>query len=172
MLQNLKTNLRNALTNATSIAIVGIGAELRGDDAAGLVVANELKKLFATHPPRIKSQVFIGGEAPENITGQLRAFSPSHIILIDAANLSLTPGDAAIIDPAQTGGVTFSTHAMPMSVFVKYLSETLKCSVIVIGIQPRSLDYASKMDKDVQKGCKKLAAAIAEVIGKGTFLDL
>lgn len=143
---------------------MGIGSELRGDDAAGLVVVSELEALFQNRPPRIPCRVFIGGAVPENVTGQLRGFSPSHILLIDAADLGFASGGAALVDPARTDGVTFSTHAMPMAVFMQYLAATLKAEVLLIGIQPRSLEYAADMDGDVRRGCADLAAILAQVL--------
>ena len=49
---NLKTILKKKLKDAKKIAVLGIGSALRSDDAAGLLVAEELKKI---KNPKIKS---------------------------------------------------------------------------------------------------------------------
>jgi|GEM_PF-1075633 len=41
---------------------------------------------------------FNGGTAPENLTGEIRRFKPSHLIMIDAVELGKRPGTIALID--------------------------------------------------------------------------
>ncbi len=63
--------------------LVGIGSDLRGDDSAGLMVVRQLLK----HPHTENLLIIEGGPAPENVTGQIRAFHPELVILIDAAHM-------------------------------------------------------------------------------------
>ena len=39
----LITTLKNRLGNAKRVALLGIGSEIRGDDAIGIVIAQDLK---------------------------------------------------------------------------------------------------------------------------------
>jgi len=71
------------------IAIVGIGAELYGDDAIGILTARKLKPAFAQLEEVL---VLEGGPLPESMTGPLRRFTPELVIFIDAADLGEPPG--------------------------------------------------------------------------------
>jgi len=75
--------LKEFLKKKKNVVILGIGNQLRGDDFAGSLVARklgqELKKNYVT--------VFDGGIVPENFTGMIKREDPSHIILIDAADM-------------------------------------------------------------------------------------
>ena len=146
------------------MAIVGIGAELRGDDAAGLRVIALLEDALSKRPPRIPCRTFIGGTAPENVTGAVRTFNPSHILFIDAADLGCEPGAFSEIDPEQTGGASFSTHTLPIGVIVQYLVATTEAEALLVGIQPRSLAYATEMDVGVEEGCRALVEGICEAL--------
>ncbi len=82
------------------VAIVGIGNELRCDDAAGSLVARGLHDLQqavnGSRPLVYETLVIDAGEAPENITGNLRTFKPGLILFIDAAEMGKAPGDHSL----------------------------------------------------------------------------
>ncbi|HWQ83764.1 MAG TPA: hypothetical protein VN363_04310, partial [Anaerolineales bacterium] len=60
------------------ISLIGIGYELGGDDAAGVVVIQRLQKSL---PAREPFQLIEAGTAPENVTGAVRRFQPDQIVL-------------------------------------------------------------------------------------------
>jgi hydrogenase 3 maturation protease len=81
--------LKQALTaqktrNQPRVAVVGVGHELRGDDAAGVIAARLLKAVLADDDPVL---VVEGGSAPENHTGPLRRFAPDLVLLVDTAQM-------------------------------------------------------------------------------------
>ena len=76
-------------------AVVGIGQELRGDDALGIEIARRLKPLAEGRPDWL---VIEAGPAPENFTGPLRRFAPQRIFLVDAALMDEQPGAIRQID--------------------------------------------------------------------------
>ncbi len=91
---NLKTILKNKLKGAKKIAVLGVGSSLKSDDAAGLLVAEELKKI---KNPKLK--VFFGSTAPENLTGEIIKYKPTHIIIVDSVDMDQKPGSILLIDP-------------------------------------------------------------------------
>ena len=143
---------------------MGIGAELRGDDAAGLRVVALIEESFSKRPPRIPCRTFVGGTAPENVTGAVRALHPSHILFVDAADLGRTPGEFDMIDPEAIGGASFSTHTLPIKVIAQYLVAATGAEVMLVGVQPRSLAYATEMDPAVEEGCRRLVEEICEAL--------
>jgi len=156
---NLKTILKKKLEHAKKIAVLGIGSELRADDAAGLLVAEELKKIKNS-----KIKVFLGSTAPENLTGEVIKYKPTHIIIIDSADADQKPGSILLVNPEEVGGVSFSSHMLPVKMIVDYLLESLKCEIIIIGIQPKILTFGETISKEVKKSIKQVSDVIRQVL--------
>ena len=184
-------NRQARLKNAKRVALLGIGSTLRADDAAGTLIAQQAgRNLKNSRVPPTKSavpfstsantspkhsrptkmgeitafKVFFGETAPENVTGEIRSFKPSHIIMIDSADFGAKPGTIRLIEPGEIGGFSFSTHALPLRMLAEYLIESLKCKIIVIGIQPKALKFGEKMSAEVRKAVKLVSSAIIEVL--------
>jgi len=161
--QSLEKFLLNRLKASGKIALLAIGSEFRGDDAAGLLVAAEVKKKLKNAGRNFK--IFIGATAPENLTGDIKRFNPSHILLVDSVDFKDKPGSIVVLSPRDIGdGVSFSTHKMPARVLMQYFSSSFKCDPILIGIQPYSIDFGKKPSKEVVNSSKEAAAAIARVV--------
>jgi hydrogenase maturation protease HycI len=156
--KTLKTNLRSA----DRIAILGIGSDLRGDDAAGVLVARKLAHALATS--RSRAAAFDGGTAPENLTGEIIRFirsggadSTGHIVLVDAADMKLKPGALCLLVPRQILGMSFSTHQLPLSVLTDYLQQSLGCAITIIAIQPDRTGFGDPI-------CPAITAAVTHVV--------
>jgi hydrogenase 3 maturation protease len=125
---------------------IGIGNPLRGDDAAGLEVAGNLARSGVC-------PVILAGDTPENHLDIVRKARPSRVLLIDAAHLGTTPGDAAIV--RMGNGATFapgslpSTHRPSLSVLTTYIERELGAEVWLLGIQPRTLEPGRRMSAEV-----------------------
>ena len=65
-----------------------VGSVLRGDDAAGPLLAKKLDDF-----PVEGWSAVDGGQTPENDLGYLRRLAPNRLLLVDAAAMGLTPGD-------------------------------------------------------------------------------
>lgn len=156
---NLKTILKQKLKDAKKIAVLGIGSELRADDAAGLIVAEELKKI-----KNLKLKVFLGSTAPENFTGEIIKFKPTHILIVDSVDTDQKPGFILLINPEEVGGVSFSTHMLPVKMMVDYLIASLKCEIIIIGIQPKVLLFGETISKEVKKSTKQVSGVIKQIL--------
>jgi len=127
------TRLRASNERPLRLGVVGIGHELRGDDAAGLVVAQQLRPFAHQHLLVIEA-----GHAPENHTGLLRRFNPDLIILVDSAQLNQPPGTVRWLPWQETTGLSATTHTMPPYMLARYLTAELGCEVALIGIQPEN----------------------------------
>jgi hydrogenase 3 maturation protease len=156
---NLKTILKKKLKDAKKIAVLGIGSELRGDDVAGLLVAEELKKI-----KNLKLKVFFGSTAPENLTGEIIKYKPTHIVIVDSTDTDQKAGSIILISPEEVGGISFSSHMLPIKMMVDYLLESLKCEIIIIGIQPKILMFGETISKEVKKSTKQISDAIRQIL--------
>ncbi len=164
---SVANNLQAALRQARRIAVVGIGSDLRGDDCAGLLVLRELRAAAkrSRRPARPASssarlRLFDGGAAPENLTGAILRFKPSHVLLVDAADLGLPPGAARLIAPEAIAGIPFSTHVLPLKILADYLAQAYPCQVIVLGLQPGRTDFGAEVSGVIRLAARRLARAI------------
>ena len=160
---NLTDLLRTRLKGTGKVALLAIGSELRGDDAAGLLVAESI----ARSKPTKRLKIFIGATAPENLTGQIRAFSPKHIIIVDTAEMKEPPGTVLLLKPGELAkDITFSTHNMPAEVLIEYFIKSLRSAVTFIGIQPATLEFGARPSKHVKLSAKEVAGAILKSLRK------
>jgi hydrogenase 3 maturation protease len=178
-MRNLKAQLRIKLKNARRVALLGIGSDLRADDAAGLevcaaveTVLKKKRRRCLRHPsvsdvlvPR-RCAVFYGHTAPENVTGEIRRFAPSHTIIIDAADFGLSAGKVSVVDLSETGGVSCSTHRLPMAIFADYLVRSLCCTPIFIGIQPATLEFGMSLSVEVRQAVRNVSRAIVDALNE------
>jgi len=148
------------------VAVLGIGNELRGDDAAGVIVARELQSvvgasLALAQGDRQGSPLHIinAGAVPEAFTGQLRRFAPDLVLMIDAAQLNEPPGTIRLIEWQDTVGLSASTHSLPLNVIAQYLISELNCEVIIIGLQPEANEFDTPLSPAMRH-------AVDEVIGE------
>ena len=144
---------------ARKLAIVGIGSDLRGDDIAGLLVIRALRSALVRSKSKI-IRLFDGGTAPENLTGEIVRFQPSHILLVDAAELGQKPGTVKLIEPETIGGMTFSTHVLPLSILADYLKRALPCRIIILGIQPGHTGFGTTPSRAISQAARRLARLI------------
>lgn len=156
-MENLSQALEKLLQKPSRIAILGIGSELRGDDIAGMLVAQELEKFSKESKPKIPFKVFLGGTAPENLTGEIKKYDPSHVIIIDTADMGEKPGFIGVLNPEDEKFCgSFSTHRMPCKVLIDYLKKSIGCKVIMIGIQAKCVDFGKEPSEEVKAAVKKL----------------
>ena len=158
-MQNLTTELKDRLKGAKRVAVLGVGSEFRGDDAAGMLVAQAILKKTK------KLKVFLGATAPENLTGEIRKYKPSHIVIVDTADMKETPGTILLLKPEELSkDITFSTHKMPAEVLIEYFIKSMGCAVTFIGIQPSTIKFGVKPSKNVIASSKEVASAIIAAV--------
>lgn len=136
--------------------IVGIGSELRGDDAAGVHVARRLAG--ATRWPVIEA-----GSAPESFLGKIVQASPDLVVLIDAVDCGTHPGSVIVRDAAEVSGAGPSTHGPAPAVFIQALMLMHPCRCLLVGIQPERMDTGAPLSDPV-------AAAVERIIEAFTLI--
>ena len=159
----LTPRLREALRDATRVAVLGVGSELRGDDVAGIMVAQQVADwVEACHHPRLRG--FVGHAAPENLTGEIKAFKPSHLVVVDAAHLGQGAGSVDIIPAERIGGVSFSTHTLPMPIIIDYLVQSTGCVPLVVGIEPQHKNVVQPPSAVVVEAVEAVVAAFQSLL--------
>ena len=156
--------LKKKLHNAQRVAVLGVGSELRGDDVAGLLAAQQIERTITKQTTSPEVRVFIGETAPENLTGEIKKFQPTHLIIIDSAELNKEPGHIEIMEPETIGGTSFCTHSLPLKIVIGYLLESFKFQAIIIGIQPKTLTFGAQPTKEVVAAAKRIAKTITKLL--------
>jgi hydrogenase 3 maturation protease len=146
------------------VVVLGVGSELRSDDAVGVRVAERLAGRLAGRP-LTRTRVMIGGAAPENATGEIRSIHPAQVLIVDAASMGEPPGTIRLIDPANIGGASFGTHGLPLTVLASYLRTDIGCGVTIIGIQPGSIEYGEVLSAPVAGAAEEAARILEECLG-------
>jgi len=163
-MENLKKSLKAFLENASSIVVLGVGSELRADDAAGMMVAQNLEKVSDKINKKVKFKVLLGHTAPENFTGEIKRTQPSHLLIIDTADIGGKPGDVKMLSTDEIAGISFSTHKLPLKVMVKFLLQEIKCDIKIIGIQPKTLEFGGSVSSEVKQAVKSITDSIKNSI--------
>jgi hydrogenase 3 maturation protease len=148
------------------IAIAGIGNELRGDDAAGVLVARALSRGMLHYNGRVSVLIIDAGPSPENCTGTLRRFAPAFVLLVDAAQMGETPGTVRYFASPGTVGLSATTHTLPLSVLAKYLTAELGCTVALLGIQPAADSLLAALTPPVKHSVNLIVQYLAESLLK------
>jgi len=133
--------------------LLGIGNTLRRDDGIGCVVARRF-----THPGWKAIEC---GTAPENFTAVVRREQPDILVLVDAADMGLAPGDLRRIPADKIQDVGIGTHQLPLSHLIAYLASDAKV-ITFIGIQPKSVADGEAISTEVIDGAQRLMAAIRQ----------
>jgi len=159
----LTSVLEGELAGWEQIAILGVGNEFGGDDSVGFQAARKLKRALSNIP---KVEVLTVGIAPENFTGLLRRLRPSHVVLIDAAEMGETAGRIKLIEPHRIEKPMLSTHTMPLYLLTDYLEQELGAKVLILGIQPKNISIGTAVSDEVEGSIDKLARLFVEIIGR------
>ena len=143
------------------VAVLGIGHELCGDDAAGIILARELNAKAGNYEGLLALET---GPAPENFTGTVRRFRPDLVLLVDAAQMDGAPGEIRWLDWENLGGISASTHTMPLDIIVAYLTAELGCQAGFLGIQPARNAVGAPLSPEVQEAVESTVQTLLDVL--------
>ena len=151
------------------VVFVGIGSELRGDDAVGVVIVGRLAE-SALAADCCRFLFLNGGSAPENVLGAIRAFQPEIVVFIDAAVLGEAPGTVRVVDTSleKISGISFCTHSLPLAIIADYIRQTVPCEIFIIGIEPGDMNF--RPDCVLTPPVAQAASDVVEVVTACTRL--
>lgn len=164
---NLQKNLqqlKNEIGRNPKIAILGIGSELNGDDAAGVFIVRRLIERYKYRPQPDDLIIFDCGSVPENFSGPLRRFNPDFILIIDAGSFGEAPGEMILSDYENTDGMSFSTHSLPPSVFAEFLINELGCMINLLLIQAENVEYCHPLNEQVSSTIRTVINELDEIL--------
>ena len=158
----IEDELRTWISDAQRVVIAGIGNPLRKDDFVGVRIVRNLQKKVP------KSVYLIECETvPESFIGAITEFKPTHILIIDAASLSLEPASVKLIEPAQLmGRAAISTHALPLQIFCEYLTRTTGARIALLTIQPKDTGFGEGLTAEVEKTAEHLTNLLSKIFSR------
>ncbi len=141
---------------------LGVGNELRHDDAVGLVIVEKLR--LRLDDPNIT--LLNCADIPENFTGHVKRLAPACVVLVDAADFGGNPGEAHVFALSDIEGGDISTHKASLAVLGAYLQSETHASVFILGIQPGNTEFGSGLTQAVQEASKEIIEAISAVLNQ------
>ncbi|MHA1480835.1 MAG: hydrogenase maturation peptidase HycI [Candidatus Thorarchaeota archaeon] len=156
--QDISSQLEEFISGAKRIAILGIGNDLRTDDGLGPFI---IAGLQTKH-----SDVYIEnvGSVPEAFAKPLAEFGAERVIMIDAADMRKPVGHIELVTKNRIGGIAISTHSMPLSLLMAYLEQQTGGQAILLGIQPRSIQFGEGLTPEIHEVSQKLIITLDSIL--------
>jgi len=136
--------------------IVGIGNLLKGDDAVGPLVCQQLAG-------KTCAELIDAGTVPENYIQPIIEKAPQNLLIIDAIDFGATPGTIRIFKPEQLGSLVISTHALSPHLFVDMVRRSIKVDVYFVGIQSAQTQMGQSLSDQIKQAVQQLTHTLAEI---------
>ena len=157
---NVHKELRKWLSDARRVVVAGIGNPIRTDDFVGVKIVQDLQAKVHESVLLIECET-----VPESFIQQIIEFTPSHVLLIDAAILGLEPGDARLIDPNQlTMHPIYSTHMLPLRIFCECLTKTTDAKIALLLIEPKATDFGEGLTPEIKASAREIIDALLNLL--------
>jgi hydrogenase maturation protease len=136
-----------------SLLFVGIGNILRSDDGAGVYICRNI--MAANNIGTLIAEVSI-----ENYISKINDLNPDILILVDCVNFNKKPGYFDLLPVEKIKDFTTNTH----NISLKRISEFFKMKVLVLGIQPASLNFGEKLSRQVKESADRIVENINRIL--------
>ncbi len=151
MLDALAKRLRGKRT-----VILGVGNLLQGDDAIGPNLVDLLHG-------RVDATLINAGEVPENFLSSIRAAQPEVVLIVVAIELGAEPGCIAVLDADQLRAIGNFTRNPGLAFLAVIIQDGTGAEVLLVGIQPESTTFASRLSNPVDLTLHSLEALLVDV---------
>ncbi|MDR1979857.1 MAG: hydrogenase maturation protease [Synergistaceae bacterium] len=138
------------------LRVWGVGNVLLGDDAVGCRVAELLAE-------RGMPGVVDCGTTPENHVATLRGKPPLALLIVDAADMGLSPGECRRLSLGELDAAVESSHGLPLSLLLASFEGSVE--IVALGIQPAAL----RMGAPLSDAAKEAACRVADLIARGEW---
>jgi len=135
--------------------LIGVGNPLGRDDGVGVYVAQALSGAPGW-------RVIPAGPSLENALGRVCRERPALLVIVDAADVGLSPGSFRRLPLKGAERMLGSTHALPLGFLLGLITDVAR-EVTLVGIQPRDLSLGEGLTPEVRKGADELISLLQEV---------
>jgi hydrogenase 3 maturation protease len=135
--------------------VLTVGSVLRGDDAAGPMLAKMME-----NDPVADWEVIDGQQMPEDDIGYIRRNHPERLLLVDAADMKLPVGEVRKISRDDVAySFLMSTHSLPISILLTELEDACG-EVMFLGIQPGQTEFYEPLTPQVLQAVEDIYTCI------------
>ena len=161
MANAIEKDLAEWFADAKKVVITGIGNPIRSDDNVGLKIVEQLKDKLPQSVLLIEAET-----VPESFLSDIEEFCPSHVLLIDAAFLSLRPEQARLYDAETVENYSaITTHLLPLRVFCEFVKQATGAKIGLLLIEPASIEFGEVLTVEVESAAKHLAEILVRLLG-------
>jgi hydrogenase maturation protease len=145
------------------IALVGIGNPDRGDDGAGVRLAEAIAARLGRAAPLVR--VLQAGTAPEHVLPALCSGDLDHVVFLDAVDFGGTPGEVALAGSSamEAQHPQLSTHRLSLGLLARIIEDRGRTRAWLLGIQPGAVRPGEGLGPAV----RTTVEALGEVIASG-----
>jgi hydrogenase 3 maturation protease len=156
----MEAELKAWLRGAISVVVAGIGNAIRSDDYVGVRIVEGLRGKVSGSVHLIECET-----VPESFVDEIVSIRPSHVLLIDAAVLGLSPGTAHLYDAEEVVNVpTISTHTLPLRVFCEYVVTMTGARIALLLIEPKNVDFGEGLTPEVENAATRVEKALLDYL--------
>ncbi|MBD3370715.1 hydrogenase maturation protease [Candidatus Fermentibacteria bacterium] len=136
--------------------VLCMGNPLRRDDGLG-------PALYASLDESLRKRCIDAGTTPENQVGAIARLRPDGVLLVDAVHMDLPPGSWRVLDKRDILRMgIFTTHDIPLPLFMDYLSAQVRSEIMVLAIQPGDVSFGEGLSEAVDRTVSELATHIGK----------
>ena len=133
-----------------------VGSVLRGDDAAGPALGKMIGERGLDGWMLIE-----GDQTPEDELGYIKRLAPKFLLLVDAAEMGLEPGEVrALCGDDVERKYLFTTHSMPITYLLGQLKGACE-EVVFLGVQPQQTDFFAPLTQNVKAAIENIYYALS-----------
>jgi len=157
----LLSQLETWLRHSKNIVILGVGNSLRGDDAVGTQIVRQLQGKVPNHVNLIPCET-----VPENFTSKIIKLNPTHVLIIDSAEMEESPGAVMLFPVTKIAGLPVSTHNAPLSMLTDYLKNAINPKMALLGIQPKQTEFNQCLSEEVEKASSQVVMVLERLLNR------
>lgn len=147
------------LVAGRKVVLMGVGNDLRGDDACGVVLGERLAE-------QVCCPIFVTFDLPEDFAVKASDLRPDLVLILDAADFGGEPGQVRLIraqDIPPTPGVT---HRPSLEMMARFLELDAGAETWVLGVQPdlRRVGLGDEMGEAMRRAVEALEPLLTEAL--------
>ncbi len=139
--------------------LMGLGNVDYGDDGFGVRLAEKLEESGLPG-------VIVAGASPERFIGKVIDDGYDNLLFLDAVDFGGTPGSVIYLNAAEITArfPQVSTHKMSLGLMAKWVEDSGKTRVYLLGVQPEALKAAEELTPTVRTTLELLSGLFDELL--------
>ncbi len=139
------------LRDYEKVVVLGIGNELRKDDAVGVFIVNSIARTDRIVPMVVRERV-------EDYIESVIEEKPSLLVAFDCVDFRGKGGDVVCFRPEEPEvRISFTTHRLPILPLLVFVGKEVgRCEVLVVGVQPVDVSYGIGISDPVMQSAEDI----------------